>query len=357
MGQKTPRAIIHLDLDAFFCSVEVLKNPKLNGKPIVVGGQPDKRGVVAAASYPARKFGIHSAMPMAQAVKLCKDLIIISHGFKSYRTYSRIVMNLLKQEADLVEQISIDEAFMDVSSRIVNWEDAVQIAKKIQNNIAVNIGLPNSIGVATNKMIAKIASDYEKPNGFTVVRPGEEKAFLAPLSPQKISGIGPKMTEKLNAMNINTIRDLSKIPLNILEAKFGKLGIAMENWAKGIDERPVQVERDIKSISNERTFNKDISSSQELIMILDQLSKKVVDRLIDKKLKAKLVFIKLRYYDFDTHTMQKSLSKSTDSVDDISKIARDLFTISWSNNKPVRLLGFGVSNFDEGNRKAQTELF
>jgi len=357
MNSKNHRAIIHLDLDAFFCSVEVLKNPKLNGKTIVVGGQPDKRGVVAAASYPARKFGIHSAMPMAQAVKLCKDLIIISHGFKSYRTYSRIVMKLLRQEADLVEQISIDEAFLDVSSRIAEWEEAIQIAKKIQNNIAVNIGLPNSIGVATNKMIAKIASDFDKPSGLTVVKPGEEKGFLAPLSPQKISGIGPKMSEKLKAMNIETIRDLSKIPLNILEARFGKLGIAMEKWAKGIDERPVQEERDIKSISNERTFDKDISSSEELLMILDQLSKKVVDRLIDKKLKAKRVFIKLRYYDFDTHTMQKSILKPTDSVEDISKIVRDLFTISWSDNKPVRLLGVGVSNFEEENSGAQTELF
>jgi len=266
-------------------------------------------------------------------------------------------MKLLRQEADLVEQISIDEAFMDVSSRIVEWDDVIQIAKKIQNNIAVNIGLSNSIGVATNKMIAKIASDFEKPNGLTVVKPGEEKGFLAPLSPQKISGIGPKMSEKLKAMNIETIRDLSKIPLNILEARFGSLGIAMEKWAQGIDERPVQEERDIKSISNERTFDKDISSSEELFMTLDQLSKKIVDRLTDKKLKAKRVFIKLRYYDFDTHTMQKSISKSTDSIEDISKIVRDLFTISWSDNKPIRLLGVGVSNFDEEKRGAQTELF
>lgn len=357
MTKGTPRAIIHLDLDAFFCSVEVLKNPELNGKPIVVGGQPDKRGVVAAASYPARKFGIHSAMPMAQAIKLCKDLIIISHGFKSYRTYSRIVMNLLKQEADLIEQISIDEAFIDVSSRITKWEDSIKIAKKIQNNISVNIGLPNSIGVASNKMIAKIASDFKKPNGLTIVKPGEEKSFLAPQSPQKISGIGPKMVNKLSAMNVNTIQELAKVPLSVLEARFGKVGLAMANWAQGKDERPVQTSRDIKSISNERTFPKDISSKEELLMILGQLSEKVVNRLKDKELKAKRVFIKLRYYDFDTHTTQKSLTEATDSAKVISGIAKELFLLAWSNNKPIRLLGAGVSNFNVDTKSGQTELF
>jgi len=356
MKKDTPRAIIHLDLDAFFCSVEVLKNPKLSGKPIVVGGQPDKRGVVAAASYPARKFGIHSAMPMSRAVKLCKELIIIPHGFKSYKTYSRIIMKMLDKEADLVEPISIDEAFLDVTSRIDKWEDAIDIAKKIQNNISVNIGLPNSIGVATNKMIAKIASDFDKPNGMTLVPPGEEKSFLAPLSPQKISGIGPKMAEKLAEMNVNTIKELSKIPLNILDAKFGKVGSTMANWAQGIDERPVQVSREIKSISNERTFTKDISSKKELLMVLKQLTEKVVSRLKEKELQAKRVFIKLRYYDFDTHTSQRSLSEPTDSMELISDVANELFTFSWSNNKPIRLLGIGVSNF-ENETKSQVELF
>lgn len=357
MTKNTPRAIIHLDLDAFFCSVEVLKNPELTGKPIVVGGQPDKRGVVAAASYPARKFGIHSAMAMGKAVKLCNDLIIIPPNFKSYKTYSVIVMKLLEKVADLVEQISVDEAFMDVTSRISKWDEAIGIAKSLQNKISVNIGLPDSIGVATNKMIAKIASDFDKPNGLTVVKPGEEKSFLAPLSPQKISGIGPRMAEKLVQMNVKTIRDLRKIPLNILEAKFGKVGLAMHDWAQGVDERPVQVSREIKSISNEKTFPKDISSKAELLMILEQLTEKVVNRLKEKNLTAKRVFIKLRYYDFDTHTSQKSLSKPTDSAQLITNVAQELFTVAWSNNKPIRLLGVGVSNFKSDATIGQTELF
>ncbi|NHZ85335.1 MAG: DNA polymerase IV [Planctomycetia bacterium] len=346
MSDNSQRAIIHLDLDAFFCSVEVLKNPKLSGKPIVVGGQPEQRGVVAAASYPARKFGIHSAMPMSRAKRLCKELIILPHNFKSYKTYSMIVMKILEQEADLVEQISVDEAFLDVTSRIAVWDEAVDIAKNLQNKLSVNIGLSSSIGVATNKMIAKIASDFDKPNGLTVVLPGEEKSFLAQLKPQKISGIGPKMAEKLAEMNVNTIRDLAKIPHNILETKFGKIGTAMAQWAQGIDNRPVQVSREIKSISNERTFPKDISSKNELIMILTQLCEKVASRLKDKKFKAKRVFIKLRYYDFDTHTTQKSLSEPTDSEDIITDIAKELFFYAWADKKPIRLLGVGVSNFN-----------
>ena len=194
--ENISRAIIHLDLDAFFCSVEVLKNPKLSGKPIVVGGNPNERGVVAAASYPARKFGIQSAMPMSRAVRLCKELIIVPPNFKSYKTYSIIVMKILEQEADLFEQISVDEAFMDITSRAHRWTDAVDIAKSLQSKIDVNIGLSSSIGVATNKMIAKIASNIEKPNGLTVILPGEEKSFLAPLKPQVISGLGPKMAQQ-----------------------------------------------------------------------------------------------------------------------------------------------------------------
>lgn len=356
MDDNSIRAIIHLDLDAFFCSVEVLKNPKLSGKPIVVGGQPEQRGVVAAASYPARKFGVHSAMPMSRAKRLCKELIILPPNFKSYKIYSMIVMKILEQEADLVEQISVDEAFMDVTSRISKWEEAVEIAKSLQNKIAVNIGLSNSIGVATNKMIAKIASDFDKPNGLTVVLPGEEKSFLAQLKPQKISGIGPKMAEKLSEINVSTIRDLSKIPVNILEAKFGKIGSVMAQWSQGIDNRPIQVSREIKSISNERTFPKDISSKNELIMVLTQLCEKVASRLIDKKLSAKRVFIKLRYYDFDTHTAQKSLSEPTDSLDIITDLVKELFIYSWADNKPIRLLGVGVSNF-ENEETLQVELF
>ena len=356
MSDNFQRAIIHLDLDAFFCSVEVLRNPKLSGKPIVVGGKPEQRGVVAAASYPARKFGIHSAMPMSRAQRLCKELIILPHNFKLYKTYSMIVMKILKQEADLVEQISVDEAFMDVTSRISNWDEAVNIAKALQNKLSVNIGLSSSIGVATNKMIAKIASDFDKPNGLTVVLPGEEKSFLAQLKPQKISGIGPKMANKLAEMNVNTIRDLAKIPHNILETKFGKIGIAMAQWAQGIDDRPVQVSREIKSISNERTFPKDISSKNELIMILTQLCDKVANRLKGKKFKAKRVFIKLRYYDFDTHTTQKSFSEPTDSKDIITDVAKELFIYAWADKKPIRLLGVGVSNFNnEGT--GQVDLF
>ncbi|MEE8479450.1 MAG: DNA polymerase IV, partial [Candidatus Neomarinimicrobiota bacterium] len=244
----------------------------------------------------------------------------------------------------------------DVTSRISDWNEAVNIAKVLQNKLSVNIGLSSSLGVATNKMVAKIASDYNKPNGLTVVLPGEEKSFLAPLRPQKISGIGPKMAEKLSKMNVNTIRDLNKIPLNILVANFGKTGTVMAQWAQGIDDRPIQISREIKSISNERTFPKDISSKNELIMVLTQLCEKVTSRLIEKKLSAKRVFIKVRYYDFDTHTSQKSLVESTDSIEKIKDVAKDLFIYSWADKKPIRLLGVGVSNF-ENEETSQVEMF
>ena len=205
-------------------------------------------------------------------------------------------------------------------------------------------------------MIAKIASDFDKPNGLTVVLPGEEKSFLAPLKPQKISGIGPKMAEKLAEFNVYKISDLAKLPINILEAKFGKIGRSMAQWAQGIDDRPVQVSREIKSISNERTFPKDISSKNELILILTQLCEKVAIRLIDNKLSARRVFIKIRYYDFDTHTAQKSLSEPTDSINVISDIVKELFIYSWADKKPIRLLGVGVSNL-ENEETSQVELF
>jgi len=345
-----------LDLDAFFCAVEVIKNPALDGKPIVVGGKPEQRGVVASASYPARAFGIHSAMPMSRAQRLCKNLIIVLPNFKAYSTYSKIVMKIIEQEADRLEQISVDEAFLDVTARISEWQQAVAIAKSLQNKILISTGLSSSLGVSTNKMIAKIASDLNKPAGLTIVKPGQEKSFLAPLNPQKISGIGPKMAEKLAKMNIHTIRDLSQIPTNILMEKFGKIGNAMANWSNGVDNRPVQISREIKSISNERTFPKDISSKNELLMIIEKLCNKVTKRLADKNLFAKRVFIKIRYFDFETHTAQKSLAKSTDELKVIQKIAEELFIYSWTNKKPIRLIGIGVSNF-KSSENTQLELF
>ncbi|NOZ03412.1 MAG: DNA polymerase IV, partial [FCB group bacterium] len=295
-------------MDAFFCAVEVLKNPDLAGKPVVVGGRAEDRGVVAAASYPARKWGIHSAMPMTQAKKLCSDLIILPPHFKLYKTYSRVIMGILKNESPLIEKVSVDEAYLDLSPYVKKWDEGVAIAKKIQTRIVRDIGLSSSVGIATNKMVAKIASDFQKPAGFTVVLPGEERTFLAPLPVSKIPGIGAKTSIRLAQMGIQTIGELSGVPERILQTTFGKMGLEMARWAKGVDERPVVTDRERKSFSQERTFPVDITDDKELLNTLRGQSIAIASFLKTNNKKARTFMLKIRYSDFKTHTYRRSLT-------------------------------------------------
>ncbi|MFH1851904.1 MAG: DNA polymerase IV [Candidatus Neomarinimicrobiota bacterium] len=345
-SQKNPRAIAHFDLDAFFCSVEVLKNPELAGKPIVVGGKAEERGVVAAASYPAREFGIHSAMSMYRAQKLCADLIVVPPHFKLYKTYSRVVMGILRSATPVVQQVSVDEAYLDLTDRIESWSAAETITRGLQNRIGRDIGLSVSVGLGSNKMIAKIGSDFEKPHGFTVVSPGREQRFLAPLAVNVIPGIGPKTAEKLASMNVHLIRELAELPERVLTARFGKWGREMFYWARGCDERPVAEEHDTKSVSTERTFNTDINDEAELVRIIEKLSAQVEEQLIKEGLAGRTIAIKVRYSDFETFTRQVSLARVTNAGDLIGETAVKLFRKSWNRGRPLRLLGVGVSNFD-----------
>ena len=342
-----PRAIIHLDLDAFFCSVEVLRDPSLKGKPIVVGGRSENRGVVAAASYPARKYGIHSAMPMIEASRRCKDLIVISSQHGLYKMYSKVIMGILRAESPIIQQVSIDEAYLDLSDEVDEWIQVTDIARKIQLRISRDIGLTASVGVATNKMIAKIASDFQKPNGLTVVPPGSEIEFLAPLPAIKIPGIGPKANERLAKYGIYTISDMALISEPVLVQRFGKLGSAMALWAKGIDDRPVHEDHETKSISTERTFSKNIDDQRELLEIIEKLSFKVAEQLKQKKFMAATITLKLRYADFTTYTRQHTLTEPVDTGQDINRIARKLLVKNWLPGEPVRLLGVGGSHFSE----------
>jgi len=287
------RFIGHLDLDAFFCAVEVLKDPGLKGKPIVVGGRPEYRGVVAAASYPARKFGIHSAMPMAEAVRRCPDLIILSHGFKSYKTYSRIIMGIIRDAVNIVQQVSIDEAYFELTDQINDWDEGLPIAKNIKTKISRDVGLTASIGIGTSKMIAKIGSDFEKPDGFTVVRPGTEISFLSPLDVQKISGIGKQTTKRLNTMGIKTVIELRNTPEKLLMDTFGKHGVQMAKWARAIDNRILTEEHETKSISQERTFSTDIHHEGPLLGKLKSMSESVAKSLAKDEVLAKTVVIKI----------------------------------------------------------------
>ncbi len=342
---QSGRAIAHFDLDAFFCSVEVLQDPSLRDKPLVVGGRIDQRGVVAAASYPARKFGIHSAMSMYQAQKRCPDLVIRAPRFKAYKTYSRIVMGIMRSVSPMIQQVSVDEAYLDLSESVEIWSEAESLVKDLQNKIVRDIGLSVSAGLASNKMIAKIASDFEKPAGLTIVKPGNEKTFLAPLTVDKIPGIGPKTARKLAGLNIRIVKDLSDKSEVELAEKFGKWGREMYRWSRGIDNRPVREEHDVKSVSTERTFSKDISDRVELQEIIVRLSEQVARQISKENRLGRTIQIKVRYADFETYTRQISLSNYTDNCDVIIKAATGLFDKSWIPGSAIRLLGVGISNF------------
>ncbi len=341
-----------MDLDAFFCAVEELADPDLRGKPFAVGGRPESRGVVASCSYPARAFGIHSAMPMAQAVRQCPDLIVISHRHGEYGKVSQQVMTRLEQVTPLIEQISIDEAFLDVTG---NPGYATQIARDLQAQINRELNLPVSFGVSTSKLVAKIANNIGKseaktggyPNAIKVVKPGQEAAFLAPLPVRELWGVGPKTAEKLNGLGIKTIGDIAALPEDRLARLFGKHGTDLARRARGIDSRPVHSEREIKSVSNETTFEEDIRDAEQLKRTLRRLSDKVGYRLRRKDLRGKTVAIKLRWSDFTTLTRQTTLDQATHFDDEIYRAAVALFEANWPRGRSVRLVGVGVSGFED----------
>lgn len=333
------RVIVHLDLDAFYAAVEVLEKPELQGKPVIVGGQPQGRGVVASASYAARAFGVRSAMPTARALALCPELIVVSPRFRVYRDYSRRVMGILAQASPLVEQMSVDEAFLDLTDQVSSWEAAVETARQLQRRVREDVGLSASLGVATSKLVAKIASDRDKPGGLTVVPSGGEAAFLAPLPVRVLWGVGPVTAERLASMGITTVGELAQMPGEELQARFGRAGIAMARQAQGIDERPLTTEHEPKSISQERTFTRDLADSDALKRQLWQLSQGVGRRLNRAGLAAGTVAIKVRYTDFSTLTRQMALSVPTDDERVIYGAASTLFLRVWKRGRPIRLLG------------------
>lgn len=347
------RVILHLDLDAFFCAVEEIKDPGLRGKAFAVGGSPSGRGVVTSCSYPARKMGIHSAMPAAQALQLCPNLILVSRNHRDYGRYSKKVMGLLAKLSDQVEQISIDEAFLDITDLGSSHRT---IGVQLQQTILEELELPNSIGIASNKLVAKIATNVGKlsaggdhpPNAITVVPPGEERSFLAPLPVDMLWGIGPKTKERLERINIYTIGDLAAYPVVDLSNAFGKHGYDLSQRAKGIDKRGIVTQRGIKSVSNERTFREDIGRKSDILKSLNKLSEKVAQRLQKKNLRGKTVQIKLRWSDFTTLTRQTTLSKTTNDAATIQKTSASLLDQVWEKGRLVRLVGVGVSNLDTG---------
>jgi DNA polymerase-4 len=351
------RKIMHLDLDAFFCSVEELQDPSLKGKPFAVGGRPESRGVVSSCSYAARQFGIRSAMPMGKALRLCPDLIVISSRHARYGEYSDRVMERINQLTPLVEQVSIDEAFLDVSDMP---EDGLFLARRLQSRIRQELGLPCSIGVATNKLVAKVASDVgkaghrgiEPPNAITVVPPGEEARFLAPLPAQALWGIGPKSAARLSEMGIHTVGDLAKMAEAALLEHFGKTGPELHRRALGIDDSPVASSGVVKSVSNEHTYDKDTREEAVILKSLRHLSESVGGRLRKASMAGTVVQIKLRWADFTTLTRQTTLTGPTDQDGVIYKTATELFQKAWREERyAVRLVGVGVAGLVAAQRQ------
>jgi len=346
------RKILHFDLDAFFCSVEELLNPALKGKPFVVGGSAQGRGVVASCSYAARHFGIHSAMPMKRALAILPTLILVKGNYQEYSRKSDEVMNILGQVTPLVEQISIDEAFLDVTDLS---ESSDLIAKKLQNEILKKTNLPASIGGASNKLVAKIANNVGKaakhglvaPLSIKIIPTGQEASFLAYLPIREMWGIGEKTAQRLKYVGIHTIGDLSERPQNELVSVFGNYAATLQMRAKGIDKRPVGNTNEIKSISNEITFCEDLSDHQELLRVIRRLSEKVAVRLRQKSLAGNTVRIKIRWPGFETHTYQTSLKQATHQDSIIFSSASQLFESIRRPGQPVRLIGVGVTHLEE----------
>jgi len=349
------RYILHLDFDAFFASVEEILDPSLRGKPLIVGAPPEKRGVVASASYPARAFGVRSAMPTAQALRLCPHAIIVPPRHRIYGEYSARMMAILSEYTPLVEPLSLDEAFLDVTGCEARWGSPEGLAHQIQVRLSTELALTASIGLASNKLVSKIASGLEKPRGFVVVPHGKEPEFLAPLPVEKLWGVGKVTAGSLHDMGISTIGDLAELPAAQLEARFGRRGRDLYRQARVIDDSPVVVEREEKSLSRETTFAQDIGDRRVLRRKLRILSESVARQLRRRGRRARTVKLKLRYSDFETLTRQVTMSTPTDLEPVIFDQAARLLDKAWDRSKQVRLIGVGVTKLATEQR--QLSLF
>ena len=353
------RKILHLDLDAFFCAVEETRNPELRGKAFAVGGKPEERGVVASCSYAARRDGVRSAMPMGKALGLSPRLIIVPSRHRLYGEVSRQVMDILHTVTGLLEQISIDEAFLDISDI---QDDPERIARGLQARIRDEVHLPCSIGIASNKLVAKIATEVgkalalkrikaqglvEPPNAVTVVPVGKEAEFLSPLPAEMLWGVGPKTSGRLTELGIHTIGDIAKWPESEMIRLFGENGRDLSRHAKGIDDRPIVTEHETKSISQETTFSVDVRNDKVLEKTLREQAAEVARQLRKNNLAGKTIKLKIRWPDFTTLTRQTTLNSPTDQDDEILKNALELMKSVRKSNQAVRLIGVGVSGLGE----------
>ena len=354
--QIQSKHIIHFDMDAFYPSVEILDNPALRGKPVIVGGGKE-RGVVSSASYEARRFGVHSAQPVAKAKRLCPDGVFLPVRMSRYQEISKQVFKIFYRFTPLVEPLSIDEAFLDVTGSIRLFGQPEDIAKQIKQIVLTETGLTVSAGVAPSKFVAKIASDIDKPDGLTVVHPDGVRDFLDPLPVKKMWGVGKVTQLSLSHLNIHTFRELRQTPVKVLEKKIGKHGVKIHLLAMGIDERDVIPEHDVKSIGHEQTFSQDIIALNVAQKELLALSNKVARRMRHKGLKGKTITLKVKYFDFVQITRSATLPKSIDDGFELYSVACRLLKKTEITKKPIRLLGISLSQLSFSGIGTQLSLF
>ena len=353
---QAARTIIHLDMDAFYASVEVLDFPELAGQAVIVGGQSD-RGVVSAASYEARACGVHSAMPVVMARKLCPHGIFQAGRMARYQEVSRQVMTIFADYTPLLEQISVDEAFLDVSGCERLLGGAVKIAKTIRQRVRKEIGLTVSAGIASSKLVAKIASDQHKPDGLTVVPTGQEAAFLAPLPIKRLWGVGKKTVPSLELLGVQTIGDLCRFSLEFLEKKFGKQGRHMYFCARGIDRREVETVVQEKSLGNEETFSHDLLDVDIIKKELLRLCTKVGERLRRHGYRGTTITLKVKYHDFQQISRSLTLAQPTNDSKTLYQTICSLLVKTEVGSRPVRLAGLSVGKLEESSRPSQLNLF
>ena len=353
------KIVMHVDMDAFYASVEQRDNPNLRGRPVVIGADPKDgkgRGVVVACSYEARKYGVHSAQPISQAYKRCPGAIYVRPNFELYGKVSDQAMSILRQFSEKLEQVSIDEAFLDVTEKAGSFDEATSLAATIKQEIKKQLQLTCSIGIASNKSVAKIASDFRKPGGITVVLPIGAKEFLAPLPVNRISGIGEKSHETLTRMGINTIGDLASTDPGRVREVFGKYGTRLWQIANGMDDEEIVTSYLTKSISSETTFEEDTSNSEQLTKAFTSLIYDVHARTISQNLLFKTVGIKVRFENFTTFTRSKTHSRFTSEKNIIERYVRNLFREFETTGKKVRLVGVRVSNLTKTDSTQETIL-
>ncbi len=353
------RKIIHIDMDAFYASVEQRDFPELRGKPVIVGGAPDKRGVVAACSYEARKFGIHSAMPSSRAYRLCPQAIFQRPRFEIYRQVSTEIREVFARYTELIEPLSLDEAYLDVSDSELHQGSATLIARSIKRDIREKTALIASAGVSYNKFLAKMASDMDKPDGLYVIRPEQGPDFIEQLAIGKFYGIGKATEAKMKALDIHSGKELREWSLENLVSRFGKSGNYYYQIARGVDERQVVSSRERKSIGTETTFEHDLDDKQEMLKILNELAAKVIQYLVKRKLYAKTLTIKVKYADFTQVTRSQTMDDAFDEFERIHPAIPLLLDKTEAGEKKVRLLGVTASNLSSqavGREKSQINL-